>query len=119
VRGDSGGPAMQETLGLIVGGAGVVALGVGVYFGIRAAGKNSDAEEEGCAGAFCDTDDGLDLTEQAQDAATLANIFVIGGVALAAAGAVLYLTAPHEDTAPSVSLHTDGRRAQLSLGGSF
>jgi len=111
--------AMQQTVGLIVAGAGVVALGVGTYFGIRASSKNGDAEDAGCAGAVCGQAQGLELTQQAQDAATLANIFVIGGVALAAAGVVVYLTAPDQEEAPAVSLGTDGRSAQLSLGGSF
>ena len=60
----------------------------------------------------------MTLTEEANDAATLANVFVIGGAVLAAGGVVLYLTAPKDD-APSVGVMTDGRGARLTVGGAF
>jgi serine/threonine-protein kinase len=63
------------------GGVGVVAVGVGSYFGLRAIGKNRDAEKH-CKGSLCDPD-GLALNEQANRAATVSNVaFGIGVVAL-------------------------------------
>jgi hypothetical protein len=110
--------SVQRTVGLVAGGAGVVAIGVGAFFGARAMSKNDDAKDEGCDGSRCDSREGLDLTDDAQSAATLSNVFVIGGAALAATGVVLYLTAPTEE-APAAALSTDGRGVRLTVGGVF
>jgi hypothetical protein len=112
----TGKSSVQRTAGLVAGGAGVVAIGVGAFFGARAMSKNDDAKEH-CVGNRCD-EEGADLTEDAQSAATLANVFVIGGAALAATGVVLYLTAPTEE-APAAALSTDGRGVRLTVGGVF
>jgi serine/threonine-protein kinase len=109
----------QRTIGLVVGGAGIVALGVGGFFGLEALSKNSDAETY-CpnGGARCIDPRGVTLTNDAKSAATLANVFVIGGAALAAGGVLLYLTAPR-DSARAVSVVTTGRDTVVTLGGAF
>jgi serine/threonine-protein kinase len=107
----------QKTVGLLVGAAGIVALGVGGVFGARAMSKNSDAEDV-CAGERCPTREGERLSDQANDAATLANVFVIGGAALAATGIVLYLTAPSPG-ATTASIASDGSGIRLNVGGAF
>ena len=75
----------------LVAGVGVVTLGVGTFFGIRAASKWSDAKDN-CVDAVCN-DFGF---EQGSDARTSGNVstilFIAGGV-IAAGGAVLFLTA--------------------------
>lgn len=82
----------QQTLGLVVGGVGLVGLGLGSYFGVRAIAKNSDAEQHCPRGALCDDQQGEDLTHSAQRAASASNIaFAVGG-GLVALGAVVYFT---------------------------
>jgi hypothetical protein len=85
--------SQQRTIGIILGGVGVVGLGVGTIFGLRAISKNSDAEDLCPKGNECYAG-AESLTDEAKDAATLSNIgFGLGALALAG-GAVLYLTAP-------------------------
>jgi hypothetical protein len=82
----------QQTLGLVIGGVGIVGAGLGAYFGIAAISKNSDAETHCPKKGFCVDDAGIELTHQAQRDARASNIaFAVGGVLLAT-GAVLYLT---------------------------
>jgi hypothetical protein len=82
----------QQTLGLVVGGVGLIGVGIGSYFGVRAISKNSDAEEHCPRSGFCDDDEGLTLTDKAKQDATASNIAFIAGGVLVATGAVLYLT---------------------------
>ncbi|HYP86947.1 MAG TPA: hypothetical protein VEQ59_02315 [Polyangiaceae bacterium] len=85
----------QQALGIVLGGVGLVGVGVGSYFGIRAISKNSDAEQHCPRGALCDDQAGEELTNKAQSAARASNIaFAIGG-GLVAVGAVVYLTGGH------------------------
>ncbi len=107
----------QRTAGLVIGGVGVVALGVGSYFGLSAMGKNSDAEDK-CPSDPCGDKDGVELNDDAKSAATLSNVFMFGGAALAATGVVLYFTAPSPST-PTASVSSDGRSLKLNVGGAF
>jgi hypothetical protein len=102
----------QRTAAWITGGAGVVALAIGSYFGVRAASKNSDAEQA-CPDQQCSPAN-YTLHEDAQSAATLSNVFVIGGAALVATGVVLYLTAPTAESAQA-TLRIAPTGAELSL----
>jgi hypothetical protein len=85
----------QKTVGIAVGGVGVVGLVVGTVFGLKAKSKQHDSE------AYCHGDNntlcsqpGLDLLDQGHCAATISNVsFALGGAALIG-GAVLFLTAP-------------------------
>jgi hypothetical protein len=110
---------VQRITGLVVAGAGVVALGFGGYFGIRAISKNDSATQY-CpdGGSVCNSQEGVDLTHEAQDAARMANILVISGAVLTAGGLTLFFTAP-SDHAPRVGFVTDGRSARLGIGGKF
>jgi hypothetical protein len=111
--------SLQRTAAFVTGSAGVVALGIGTVFGLRAIAKNDDASQF-CAngGARCSDPRGVTLTEDAKSAARLANVFVFGGAALAAAGVVLYVTAPEQDE-PSLAIASDGRAVRATLGGVF
>jgi hypothetical protein len=112
----------QRTAGLVVGGVGLVALGVGTFFGVRAVSKNDSAKTY-CpgGGAVCHDTAGTTLTEDAQSSARLANVFVTGGALLTAGGALLFLTAPtgHPDAVQRVGFSSDGRGARVTLGGAF
>jgi serine/threonine-protein kinase len=105
--------SVQRTAAWITGGVGVVSLVVGTYFGVRAASKNSDAQDE-CGEDNTCTPEQIGLHEDAQTAATLSNVFVIGGAALVATGVVLYLTAPSAERSQA-ALHIGPTGAALSL----
>jgi hypothetical protein len=89
-----GGLSGRAVLGLVVGGAGVVALGVGGAFGLVAIGKNNDAASHCPASPRCNDQEGVNLTNDAKSAATASTIAFAAGGALLAAGVVLFLTAP-------------------------
>lgn len=91
------GMSTQRTLGIVVGVAGVVGVGLGSYFGIRALAKNSDAETHCPNSGLCNDQKGLDLTEEAKDQATFSNIAFVAGGLLLGTGAVLYLTGGRSD----------------------
>ena len=110
----------QRTVGVILGGVGVVGVGFGTYFGLRAVSKNNDAKKL-CDGAVCHDRKGETLTDDAQEAATVSNLaFGIGLVALST-GVVLYLSAPssRRATALSITPLAARRGGGLSLGGLF
>jgi serine/threonine-protein kinase len=107
----------QRVIALVTGAVGVVGLGVGSYFGVKAASKNSDADRL-CPNRNCTTEGAFALHESAQDAATFSNVFVIGGAALLATGIVLYFTAPKNE-APTVALRGLPGGAELGVSGQF
>lgn len=114
---------VQRWSGIVIAGAGVVSLGVGAIFGARAFAKNSEAEDDFmCSGATCPDAQGVRASEAADDAATLSNVFVTLGVAMAATGAILYFLAPDSD-APEVAVAAgfapDGSSGGVSLRGAF
>ncbi len=89
----------QETLGLIVGGAGVLLAGTTGLLAAFANSSNQDSYD------FCDEGDrnlcrpeGVRLREEAQDFAMVATITGIAATAAVAGGVVLYLTAPGLET---------------------
>jgi hypothetical protein len=88
----------RKWVGLVVGGAGVLGVGVGAVLGVLAISKLHQSNDGPCnAMDFCNTA-GLGLRSQAEgfgNASTVA--FIAGGVAVAG-GAVLYLTAPRAPT---------------------
>jgi serine/threonine-protein kinase len=94
----SSGLTTQQTLGVVAGGVGIVGLGLGSYFGIRAISKNSDAENHCPKEGFCADQTGVDLTNQALDNATASNIAFAVGAGLVAVGAVLYFTGAPGDS---------------------
>lgn len=82
----------QQTLGLVVGGVGLVGIGLGTYFGVRAISKNGDAEQLCPEPGPCSDAEGVALSDKAKESATASNIAFIAGGVLVATGAVLYLT---------------------------
>ncbi|MEO7096257.1 MAG: hypothetical protein ABI175_23560 [Polyangiales bacterium] len=91
----------------ILGGAGIVALGIGGYFGVKAIGASSDAKSQ-CAGGLCDSTASLDKNDEAKSSARVANVAIGVGV-LAVSGAVLWWVlspseAPSSDSASKGTL---------------
>jgi len=108
--------------GVVIGAAGLIAVGVGSALGLVASGKLSDSNANGHCDAAntCDAV-GLDLRQQAKDAALVSTILFIGGGVALTAGIVLFVVAPkkkHQAIAhitPAVGPGFYG----LSLGGTF
>jgi hypothetical protein len=82
----------SHTLAVVVASAGVVALGVGTVFTVKAAGQKSDGNAL-CTSAGC-SPEGQALLHDAGSSADAATVSVIVGAALVATGAVLWLTSP-------------------------
>lgn len=91
-------------ISFFVGGAGLVALGTGVAFGIRSRGYEDDAALL-CPNPTCDdADRANELLQDADSAASHANIaYVAGGIAVAGAVALWFLTGPETSTSTVVA----------------
>ncbi|AGP35049.1 hypothetical protein SCE1572_11335 [Sorangium cellulosum So0157-2] len=113
-RGDT-----MRLIGLVVGGAGVVGLGVGTFFGVKAISKNGDAEGYCKGGSTCEDPRGVTLTEEASSAATGSNIAFGLGAAALAGGAVLYFVAPRASSRVEVGPVVGARNVGLRVGGTF
>jgi len=100
----------QRTTGLVVGGAGIVGVGLGAFFGLKASSTWSDAKSK-CSDFpwGCGTE-GHDLQDSATSQARLSTILFTAGGVLLATGAVLYLTAPSRS---GVALTVGPASAQL------
>jgi hypothetical protein len=106
VAADSSSGRGRRTLGLVVGGVGIVGLGVGTVFALNAKSKYNDSLDS-CHPEdknLCDAH-GFAVRDQARSAGNVATVAMgMGGAALVA-GAVLYLTAPSTPSeAPRVSV---------------
>jgi hypothetical protein len=107
----------------VVTGAGVVALGVGAYFGIRAMQQSSDANRD-CGTTDCRTSTGVTLNDDAQRSARWADIAIGAGLVGVGVGVVWLLSAPSTEAMPT---HATLRltptiapdRAGLGLVGTF
>ena len=118
-RDQSGAGDTQRTIGLVIGGVGVIGVGFGSYFGLRAFSKNSEAKSH-CQGQSCSDVRGEELTNEAKDAAGLSNVLFGVGLAALAGGAVVYLTAPsQEKSALWVAPRASKRSGGVWLGGHF
>jgi hypothetical protein len=87
-----------KTIGLVAAGAGVVSLGVGGFFGLRASSKWNGAFDDGHCSSSDNTCDatGQELTDEARDAAVLSNVFIGTGAVLTAGGLALFFLAPSD-----------------------
>lgn len=105
------GTSTQRIIGDVVTGVGVVGLGVGAVFGLRAMSKNNDSDRLCPPGAACTDPAGVAASEDAKSAATIANIGIIGGAVLVVTGLVLVITSP--SSSPAV----DGKPARAATNG--
>ncbi|MBW2529021.1 MAG: hypothetical protein JRI23_32895 [Deltaproteobacteria bacterium] len=85
----------QTITGIVVGGAGLVALGVTLGLTVHAATTAEEAEDL-CDESFC-SPEGKELNDEAKAFADAATITLVTGAVLAAAGVVLVLTAPADE----------------------
>jgi hypothetical protein len=85
-------PSTLRTVGFVVAGVGLVGLGVGSYFGVRAMSLKGDVDDH-CRGAGCD-DLGFAAQRDAHGASDAATVLMTTGAIALAAGAVLVLVSP-------------------------
>jgi hypothetical protein len=122
--GEPSGGSSLRTLGLVVGGMGLVGLGVGSYFGLRAMSLHDDSN----AGGRCDTnnectEEGLRLREDAIAASTLSTIGFVAGGLLTAAGITLFIVGAPDGAGTAARLEAvpviGPREGAMSLRGRF
>ena len=92
----------RRTIGVALGSVGLVGLGVGAAFGIKALANLASSKADGhCdAESYCD-DVGFQLRQDARDAGTISTVTLALGATAAVAGAILWLTAPAGPKAPA------------------
>src|SRR5208283_377998 len=96
VAGGGKGRALAHTLALVSGGLGLVGLGVGTAFGLEASSKKSQYQGEQVDGR-CVTEACVTTSKDAVSAATASTVAFLAGGALAAAGALVWVTAPRDE----------------------
>lgn len=94
----------QRVLGIALGAAGVVGLGVGTFFGLSASSDWSDAKKDCDDFPYGCSQSALDARESATSKATLSTIGFIAGGALLATGAVLFFTASSGETKTAIGV---------------
>lgn len=98
-----------------LGGIGIVGLGLGTIFGLKASSNWSDAQDKCAPGACFQKAEAESLKSDASSAGTISTIgFIVGGAALAS-GIVLLVTAP-SSSSPS---KTTGIRIVPTAGGAM
>jgi hypothetical protein len=91
----------RRTIGLVVGGAGLVAAGLGTYFGVRAISKAHDANNLCAVPGSCGSTEALADNDSAKSSALAADILFGGALVAVGVGAVLYFTAPGATSPPA------------------
>jgi hypothetical protein len=94
----------RGTIGLVVGGAGLLAIGIGSYFGIHASSLWSDAHAA-CPNDKCTSQANVTKGNDAGNAANVATVCFIGGAFALAIGGVLFATAPAPERPKSGDVH--------------
>lgn len=118
------GSNVGHVVGLVVGGVGLVGIGVGSYFGVRAYQKNKDAKDNfHCSGNTCldpGGAKGVAITDDALDQARISNITFAAGGGLLLAGVLIYALSPsHQESAWLVAPSVAQNGAGLTLRGGF
>ncbi len=83
----------RNVAAVVTGGAGLVGVGLGTYFGVRTFALKSERDDHCDAKHFCDPR-GLELDSNARDAALVSTIAIGVGTALIAVATFLVMTAP-------------------------
>ncbi len=112
------GSSTQRTVGYVVGGAGIVAIAAGSYFGLKAKSQTNDADKH-CDGKLCDPT-GLAGHDDARRSALFSTIGFGVGIAAVGAGVVLVLTAkPNAERAAWVLPFAQDHGGGVAAGGRF
>jgi hypothetical protein len=114
--GDGGGKSPQRTIGIVVGGAGVVVMAVGGVLALSAKSAYDGVPADQCDASGC-TEAGFNTRNDARDKAGMATIVFGVGAAALVGGGILWLTAPSSSPGPSAALGVGP--SQVVLRGSF
>jgi hypothetical protein len=111
--------AARHIGGGVVLGAGIVAIGIGSYFGLRAFSKWHDAQNE-CPRSACSAL-GESLISDSKSAARIADVAIGVGVVAAGFGAYFLFTSPHHGAAPTTALRVGavGTGTGVALDGAW
>ncbi len=107
---ESHSPSGQRAVGFAIGGAGVVLVGVGAFFGVEALSQKHTAEND-CGATFC-TPAGQDAMSSMKTSETVSTITMLAGAAAVGTGAYLVLAA---HSAAPVRLGPSGRGIRVSV----
>ena len=103
--------------GTATAGVGVVAIGVGSVFGLKALSLNSDSNADGhCVEDSCDAT-GTELRNRARDAGKISTIAMASGAVLLAGGITLFAVGAPASPAVSVTVRPEVGGGTLVLGG--
>lgn len=106
-----------RTASYIAGGVGLVGIGLGSIFGLRAIAKNNDATDGTCKNGVCQEKSDYQTSQDAHSAAALSNVFFgVGGAALAT-GVVLFLLSPSNSEHAQLVPYATPSSVGISLGG--
>lgn len=83
----------RRKVALVLGGVGVVGIGVGAVFGLKAKSQHDDALAR-CPTSPCSDEKGVTLNQSAQTSALITDVTMGLGVAAIGAGVIVWLTAP-------------------------
>ena len=111
----------QRTIGLVVGGVGVVGVALGGIFGLAAKSTYDDAKTHCAPDNRCSAD-GVSGVDKAHGQATLSTVFMGVGAAALVGGIVLYFTAPSArpaGVALRVAPAVDTHGASVTVGGAW
>ncbi|HEX9298004.1 MAG TPA: hypothetical protein VF881_19325 [Polyangiaceae bacterium] len=109
----------RGTLGLVVGGAGVLVIGTGVVLGILAKAKFDSAQDHGyCDATGCEAR-GLEIRSEAVKRGNVATIVFSAGAVFTAGGLILWLTAPKSDAPRAAALSLTFAPSEVLLRGTF
>jgi hypothetical protein len=115
----------QRTIGFVVGGVGLVALGVGTVFGLMSNAKLSERDDICPSGVHCTPEEAFrisDLTSQARANATAFQVGLVVGATAIVGGVALVLTAPRRTdgmTAVRIAPWVGTKTAGVSMGGAW
>lgn len=105
----------QRVLALVAGGIGVVGVGVGTVFGLKAKSDHDEAEKY-CDGAVCTDQRGVTAGNDAHSAGNVSTIAMIIGAVGVAGGITLWFTAPREN---ATAAHLELGLGRVGVGGTF
>jgi hypothetical protein len=110
----------QRAVGLVIGGAGVAGIVVGVIASLAAKARYDDASNS-CNGNVCATASSVEQLNSAASMARVATVSLVAGAAALAGGAIVFFTAPRPKTtsAPTLGLGPAVQGAGLAVAGRF
>ena len=110
----------RRILAYVLGGAGIVGVGLGTFFGLKAKSTYDDSKQYCPRGASSCTADGVSGGSDASTQAAVSTVAFIAGGALLASGIIVFITAPKNGTTGMTVQPTVGMAgAGVRLGASW